>query len=426
MVSLLGKRLLVLGGTKQACDAVKIAKKMGVEVYVADYNSDSPAKAIADKSFMISTHAVDQIVSLCKKYKIDGIITICLESVLPYYHEICYQTKLPCYISSEQIQIFTQKSIFKKLCIQKALPTIPDISLSPNSTTQELQKIPYPILIKPSDNGASRGVSVCHTPNDVATAIQKALDFSESKTFLAEKYMQCDDVIINYMFADGEYRLSLMGDRFVSNEYPGMGSVTQALIYPSIHLTEYLETTHPRVCEMFRQAEIRDGVMFIQAFYEEGKFYCYDPGYRTCGAQVYKMVEAANGVPQMEMLIRHALTGSMGNRELLERNDPYLHGKSGCNMAVLLQAGRIGQIEGVEAVKSHPAIINFTQFLDIGDEVTQVGTLKQTFARLHLLCDTRAELREAITEVQALLKVKNADGENMLLPDFDISKIPNL
>lgn len=426
MESLIGKKLLLLGGTKQACDAVEVAKEMQIETFVADYYSDSPAKKIADHSFAISTHDVDKLIRLCREEHIDGVITVALEDALPYYVEICKRLNLPCYISDEQLSLFTKKNELKKICIQANLPVIPEFSIDKVSTTENLKKITYPIIIKPSDNCASRGISVCYRPDDVLAAIHKALDNSTSKTFLAEKYMQCEDVILNYTFAEGEYRLSLMGDRFVSNEYPGMGSVTKALIYPSIHLAEYLETTHSHVCNMFHKAKIRDGVMFIQAFYEDGKFYCYDPGYRTCGAQVYKMVKAANRVPQMEMLIRHALTGSMGDRELLERNDPSLHGRSGCNLVVLSKAGKVGRIEGAEKVEKHPAVINYTQFLNVGDEVTQIGTLKQTFARIHFLCDTRKELREAVEEVQKILKVENIYGNNMLLPDFDTNNIQDI
>ena len=39
-----GKKLLILGGIKLACDIVKSAKRMGAYVIVADYNEDSPAK----------------------------------------------------------------------------------------------------------------------------------------------------------------------------------------------------------------------------------------------------------------------------------------------------------------------------------------------------------------------------------------------
>ena len=106
---------------------------------------------------------------------------------------------------------------------------------------------------------------------------------------IVERFMQCEDVIINYMFRNGDYRLCQMGDRFVNHSSEKAGSVTNFLIYPSVHMEEFLETTHPLLCKLFHEAGVRDGVMFIQAFYEDGKFYCYDPGYRTCGAQVYSV-----------------------------------------------------------------------------------------------------------------------------------------
>ena len=93
---------------------------------------------------------------------------------------------------------------------------------------------------------------------------------------------------------------------------------------------------------------------------------------------------------------------------------------------MLSKAGKVGRIEGAEKVEKHPAVINYTQFLNVGDEVTQIGTLKQTFARIHFLCDTRKELREAVEEVQKILKVENIYGNNMLLPDFDTNNIQDI
>lgn len=423
MENLAGKTLLILGGTIQACDAVTAAHQMGIKVLVTDYDENSPAKQIADKSFLYSTTDIDAIVRLCREEAVDGIMTICNETVLPYYYAICNRAHLPCYINPEQISAFSKKDVFKKHCCECGLPVVPEYQVGENFL-ERLDEITFPILIKPSDNSASRGVSVCWHANEVEAALEKARKHSLSGGIIAEKYMNCEDVIINYTFIDGEYRLSLMGDRFVSNEYKGTGTVTSALIYPSVHLDEYLETTHPLICSMLQKMGIRDGVMFIQAFYEDGKFFCYDPGYRTCGAQVYKTVSAANGFFQMDMLIHHALTGSMGGVRLFEQNDPRLGGKVGCNMALLLRPGRIGYIEGIEKIKAHPAVINFTQFLNIGDEVTQVGTLKQTFARMHYLCDHRQQLKQAIRDVQALLVIRDESGENMLLPHFDSERIP--
>ena len=418
------KRLLILGGTEQACDAVEKARQLGATVLVTDYLEDSPAKRIADKCFMISIFDIDAVVALCKAEHIDGVMAICNEAVLPAYVEICEKAGLPCYLSREQSALFTKKDLFKALCFENGLPTIPEYRLKLDDPLKGYDDLPYPVIIKPTDNSSSRGVSVCAGVSEVPAAIQKALEHSQSGNLLVEKFMRCEDVIINYTFANGEYHLSLMGDRFVNDEQPGAGSVTSALIYPSIHLQHYLETTHPLVCKMFKSAGIRDGVMFIQAFYEDGKFYCYDPGYRTCGAQVYKTVEAANGFPQMEMLIRHALSGNMGDSKLFEKNNPYLGDQTACNMALLLKPGKVATIQGVDAIRKHPAVINFTQFINVGDEINQIGTLKQTFARMHYLCKDREALKQAIREVQSALKIKDVDGEDMLLTPFNPEQIP--
>ena len=65
--SLEGKKLLIMSGSKAACEIVNGAHNMGVIVYATDYYKDSPVKRIADKSFLLSTADVDAIVDLCKK-----------------------------------------------------------------------------------------------------------------------------------------------------------------------------------------------------------------------------------------------------------------------------------------------------------------------------------------------------------------------
>ena len=46
------KKLLILGGTSISSQIVYAAHEMDIAVYVTDYYADSPAKKIADKSFI--------------------------------------------------------------------------------------------------------------------------------------------------------------------------------------------------------------------------------------------------------------------------------------------------------------------------------------------------------------------------------------
>ena len=96
-MNLIGKKLLVLGGTNMSCEIVQKAKELGLYVIVADYDENAPAKIIADKASMVSATDVDAVVNLIKEEGIDGILTGFIELLLPFYQQICEKAKLPCY-----------------------------------------------------------------------------------------------------------------------------------------------------------------------------------------------------------------------------------------------------------------------------------------------------------------------------------------
>jgi len=60
------KKLLILGGASVHVKVVEAAKKLGLYTIVTDYLENSPAKQIADKSYMFNIYDVDEIVQMCK------------------------------------------------------------------------------------------------------------------------------------------------------------------------------------------------------------------------------------------------------------------------------------------------------------------------------------------------------------------------
>ena len=112
------KKLLILGGVQAACDIVRKAQEMGIYTIVTDWYEEnrSPAKKIADKSYMISIADIDEILKMIKEENISGIITGFTDSYLEYYYKICKAANLPCYGTLEQFEICTNKDKFKKIC----------------------------------------------------------------------------------------------------------------------------------------------------------------------------------------------------------------------------------------------------------------------------------------------------------------------
>ena len=105
------------GGVALACDIVKKAQELGVYVMVTDYLEDSPAKKIADESFMISTTDIDAVVKLCQDQRVDGVFTGYIDSMLPYCCDVCERLGLPFYATRKQLEYTVDKRRFKDICL---------------------------------------------------------------------------------------------------------------------------------------------------------------------------------------------------------------------------------------------------------------------------------------------------------------------
>lgn len=412
-----GKKILILGGVVLMREIVQCARSMGVIVYVTDFYETSPAKEIADKSFMVSTTDVDAVVNLIKREKIDGVLTGFVDMLLPYYQEICEKTGLPCYATKEQIEIMTDKNRIKDLCKKYGVPVVEEYSLSNKSD------IKYPVIIKPVDNSGGRGIVICMDQVDFDKSCEYALSFSPSKQVIIERYMEnMDEVSIFYVAIAGKIFLMAMGNRFLDNSQDGVIPLPVAYLFPFTYLQKYKSDLNDRVIAMFKSIGIKDGMLFIQSFVENEECVFYEMGYRLTGSLEYKLTNFANGFNTMEMMIRFALTGKMLDREIAP--SPEFIAPS-CNLTFSVRPGVIASIEGIEEIKMIPGVLDLFLSKKEGNVVleTAKGTLDQVILRVFASRETKTELKETIDRVHQVFKVCDENGDNMLLPVFNTDKL---
>ena len=284
MKNLTDQKLLILGGVRLSFEIVKQAKQLGVYTIVTDYYEHSPAKRIADKSFMVSTTDVDEVVALIERENIDGVLTGFIDSMLPYYQEICKKSGLPCYGTKEQFQITTNKELFKHLCREYDVPVVDEFSISYPFKNSDINKLTYPVLVKPVDYSGSRGVFICKNQNDLINYYEKSLTFSRSGKVLIERLMNANEAAIFYLIQDGEIFLSAMADRHMKCQKSGILLLPVAYVFPSKHLERYQKYLNVQVIEMFKSIGVRNGMIFIQTFVEKGNCIFYEMGYRLTGS----------------------------------------------------------------------------------------------------------------------------------------------
>lgn len=423
MNELKDKRLLILGGSRISCEIVRQAQKMGIYTMVTDWYplEKSPAKQIADKYFMTSTTDISAMVKLIKDQQIDGVITGFTDSVLPYYGEICKAAGLPCYGTKEQFEILTNKNKYKQLCREFGVPVIEEYQIDEKDLeTDEINKIKYPILVKPADGSGAKGVSICKNRSQLIKGYQKALDHSESREILIERYVEGKEVTVFYTLQDGEVYLSGMGNRHVKHNQSGVIPLPVAYTFPSIYLNDYRERVEPRVKEMFNSLGMKNGMAFMQCLVEGGECYVYDIGYRLTGSLEYKLLNEICGYDPLEMMIKFALTGQMGNSSIREKSNPVWN-KYGCNVSFLIKPGMIEKVYGIDAIKEIPGVIDAVLAHVEGEELPKSarGTLRQIVLRVFATSESQDVLKNILNQVYSTLKVISVEGENMLLEGFD-------
>jgi len=416
-VSIMGKKLLILGGNTLSCDIVVTARKMGVHTIVIDWFDDfrkSPAKSIADEHRLISVADVDAVVDLIKREGIDGILTGFTDSILHYYQKICEKAELPCYASKEQIEIMTDKSRFKELCKKFSIPVPKDYYLQAPLTKNDFESLEYPVIIKPIDNSGGKGIVIAQDKESFLQGFEYARSHSHKGDVVVEQYLEDGDhFTASYTMADGAYALSAMYDRIMNSEQEVSASMCTGSRHPSKFIRKFLDQVDPHLQMLMRAIGLTNGTMTFQGVVHGNAVYIYDPIFRLSGDQFYKFTEIQNGTNTLCRLIRFAITGEMmGENDSLEKDNPFFS-KPCVNLCINIKPGTILRMSGLEELVEVPGVFHIVQNFFEGDTIAVSN--RQAWLKIKICAPTVLTLTAAISEVFDTIRIISDTGEDMLM-----------
>jgi carbamoylphosphate synthase large subunit len=414
----------MLGDNISSTAILQIAKRLGAYTIAVDNNPDSDIKKIADKSYSVSTADIDGLVKLAKSENINAVMAGVSEFNIEKALTVSELLGLPFYTTREQWNTMSNKENFKEVCRKFNIPVADEFYLNAEFTKSDLEKIMYPVIIKPVDSSASRGISVCKNENELRAGYEKALSYSARKEILIEKYLSGDQVAVYFTIQNGYISFSAMCDRYFLRQ-EGVAPVPLIYIFPSKHIMEFKKNNLQKFRDMFEHLKVQNGFIFIQAFFKDGQLIPLEMGYRLSGSQADIPISAMNGVNPLEMLVRFSLSGEMSGWDLRHDDIPKLK-KWACTLHAVIKPGKIKTISGLDVISRYPEVINITSLYFEGDVIdsTVIGTLKQVLFRIFFATDTKESLIDTIKRIQKELSVTGEDGENMLfdinLDEFDI------
>lgn len=422
MNELKGKRILILSGTGPHVKVVKKAKELGIYTIVADYlapSKASPAKLIADESWNISLLNIDELIQRAKEANVDGVVAAWSDiSQLPYV-QICEALGLPCYGNSEQFKTMSNKSKFKELCKKNGVGVIEEYTLDDVAN----EAIQFPVVVKPVDSRASKGVSVCCDYQELYKGIEYANDNSVSKNIIIEKYIGGKNSFqVNYLFVNGNAYVLRTADGYKGLLEEKLDRVALCSISPSIYTNEFFNEVNEKFVKMMQSIGFQNGPVMAQGFYDEGVFRFYDPGLRFPGVDYEEIYKQLYSVDLAEIMIYFAITGKMP-KVSLENQNVFLDGKVACILYPTIGAGKISEIKGIKQIEKDSSIYAFECRYGVGDSVEWSFTTRQRLAEIVLLENNLNELNEKIRYIQQIIEVKDVNGENMIYKPFDVSRL---
>ncbi len=405
-----GKKLLILGAYVTEIEIVSEAQKMGVYVIVTDSHEnwdDAPAKKVADEAWNISWSDIEMLSQKCISENVDGIMAGYSERRIHYAQQLSLALGKPFYSNEAKLDVIIDKLLFKQACIDSGV-TVP-------KAYKYGDKIEFPVIVKPADNGGSRGITVCHSQQDFETAYQKALDASDNKTVVIEQYIVADEIMVYFTVHNEMAEVSAMCDRYMHHFGTDITQLPIGYFYPSKHLEVFMKYNLNKFRALIKNLGIKNGLIAFQSFVVGNDIIPFDPTYRLDGTMTYHVCENITGSNVLNMLICYSLTGSMGEDATITSIEQPRFKKTAFQLAVLLRKGVIKEIVGLDEIQKIDPVIHIFQNHFEGEEMTKMADFSQILCRIHMVADDVETIRDTVKRIYELLKVHDENGDNMII-----------
>jgi biotin carboxylase len=416
------KKLIILCSVPQMIRIVQRANFDGIHTIVLDNVPNSPCKKIACESYDISVLDLDSIVNLGRKLSVDGIINYCIDSgQLPYFF-VAKELNLPCYGTYDQFQIMTNKEVFKNSCMKYGLDVLKSYDV--NDCDVNINSIDYPVIIKPVDGRASKGVNICFESSQFHDMVNDSLLYSKVKRVVVEEFIQNgQEVAIKYFVCNGEISLTSMSDIYTHYDTNGNRDYIWSQVFPSKHYEHYIHEYDNKVRSFIRSIGISNGPLSFSGFRVNDKYYFIDPSFRMGGAEDWEIVKANSGVDISEIMTKFAITGSMGDPSVVKKTDKSITKNHSMMLYILIKKGVIGKIEGLEKCTNISNVVSYHVMFEEGDSVEAKGTAQHVLMRFIIVAKNKREMIETGIYIQNQIMVFNDKGEDMLIEKFPLNNI---
>jgi biotin carboxylase len=295
------KKLLILNGSHSDVPLIQAGKKLGFHVITTGNEPRLIGHRYADEYHKVDFSDKQGILSLSRKLNIDAICSCANDFGAITASYVAEKMGLPGHDPYEITLTLHLKHRFKEFALANNISTPHATSyLSPEKAYEGLDKLSFPLIIKPVDLTGGKGISKANSKEEYIKAVEYAISCSRMNQILVEEFIQgtyhsfttfVRDRKIVFSFSDNEY--SFLNPYLVTTSAApaiGIEKVRSQLIEESERIIDLLS-----LC---------DGIFHIQYIQAGSKAWIIEITRRCSGDFYPNPVNYATGLDWAEWIVK--------------------------------------------------------------------------------------------------------------------------
>jgi len=202
--------IVVLGGADGSLRTIHTARALGLRTICVDLRADAPGATAADELVNISTHQIDVLAGVLAPIRdIAAVVSPASDVCLPTQYALAQMLGLPHGLSDASVRASVDKGFFRAVCDDLSLPGPRFVQGTPDVVAELAERLPMPVMVKPTDSSGSRGVQRIDDRASLRDAIATAESFSASGVVIVEDFLTGTDYTAEAIVVDG--RVAVLG-----------------------------------------------------------------------------------------------------------------------------------------------------------------------------------------------------------------------
>jgi len=392
--------LLVIGGRPQA---ITKARELGLRVVWLQHRKPVTAAAAraAEAVFMLNLRDTDQVLPVVRAahevYGCTRVVSL-VDQAMKLVGRINDEFGLP----------GTSREVAHRFCDKPAMRAwlrktgFEDVTAETVGGAADLRdfaaRAGYPVVLKPTDGTASRGVVVVDTPTEIDAAWHAAVSlrgrddlpfaaYYPVREFMAEEFLDGPEYSVEAFSFDGRHSIVAITAKLFAGHVE-MGHAQPAILDPAderriaAYVTDFLDAM-----------ELRDGNSHTEVRLTPAGPRIVESHNRVAGGRIMDLVNAVYGID----LERYAVGWPFGLVPELPMR-PVAH-RAAATRFLAAAPGTVVAVEGVGAVRDHPDVLDVEVDMSVGDVVPDVT---DNFCRSGQVIVTGADTATAVRLAEEL------------------------